>query len=109
MLEEAYILSASSSALASIMMFLAIVVVAAIIVSYNENKNHTKSHGYRKFLTNLFVSSKIRQLAVTEKLDLDKEYLEYLKFNKINKEKFRREIDQEIENKISDSINPDTK
>lgn len=97
-----YIYSAEYGAIMGISMFLTLVVLLGIGLSYLSNRN--RGYPYRRFLTNLFVAGKVRQLAEAEKVDLEKEYLKFLEFDKLHNEKYRRDIDAEIEDKVASKI-----
>ena len=78
--------------------------VLIVVINY---VNKTKSHWYRKFVTNLFIAGKVRQIAEKEKVDLEIEYLQYLKYSKLADEKKRMDIDDEIEMKLADELTPE--
>ena len=56
-----------------------------------------KSYTYRKYLTNLYVAGRIRQMSEKSKVDLNEEELKFLKYEKLSKEDRMRDLDDQIE------------
>ena len=77
--------------------------VALLIFAINLIKK-TKSKWYRKYLSNLYVASKIRQYAVEEKLDLESEAYEFAKYERKSPDKVIRDFDDKIEEELNAKI-----
>lgn len=65
----------------------------------------SKSHQYRKYLTNLFVSAKIRELSKKHNVDLNAEELELIKYLALNNKDRMRDLDDKIEAELLEEIN----
>lgn len=80
--------------------------VACLIgVFYLINNHQARSLNYRKLLTNLYVTAKIKEIANKDGVDLAKELKEY-------KELFSKgkgNIDDAIEDKLSDKLSEKSK
>lgn len=68
---------------------------------------HEKSRRYRKYITNLFVASKIRAMAIKENLNLESEQVEFLKFCKTEGLRTRSDLDDVIEANTAEKIESD--
>jgi hypothetical protein len=99
-MSEGLFLGATIAGIAWVLIGLACLIGAFAIYDYLISQR--KGHGYRKFVTNLYISGKIRDIADKDSVDLKKEYLEYLKFNKLNSDRRRKELDEEIEEALAE-------
>lgn len=84
--------------------------IAAIILTYVFAKIlliygiPTKSKAYRKYLTNLYVAGRIRQLAEEDKIDLIKEDLNCLKYVAVSEKSRIKELDDKIESELINKV-----
>lgn len=63
-----------------------------------------KSYLYRKYLVNMYVAGRIKQLAKKEDVDLDQQELDYLKYDKLSKKDMIKDLDDRIEGEMSEEI-----
>lgn len=89
------------SAFVGMGIFVLFVVVAGIFLRSFSNR---KSYDYRKYLTNLYISAKVRELAKKESLDLVTEEKNFLKYDKFNNKHRIRDLDDKIEQELMDKI-----
>ena len=92
----------------NIFAILIIFILICLGLSALSKLHHARSFQYRKYMSNLFIVSKLRKYAKEDSLDLEVEALEFKKFDKMNKPKQRLEIDDEIEQLISKRIAKET-
>ncbi len=69
----------------------------------------SKSYYYRKYLTNMYVAGRIRQMADKDKLDLTKEEEAFLKYDSLSKRRRLYDLDRMIEEELAERISEDTK
>lgn len=62
-----------------------------------------RTKNYRNVLTDLFVAGKLKQLAEKHKIDLDKEFIDFIKWEKKHK-KYEYSIDAVIEAEIKEQL-----
>lgn len=71
-------------------------------------KGGRKSKQYRKVVLDMFVSSKIRQIAAEDKLDLHTEYKTYLEWIKRKKkDSYPQDLDDAVESELIEKIEKD--
>ena len=82
-----------------LMLFIGILIGALIMVS-------SKSKRYRKHLTNMYVSSRIRELAKEDKLDINKEEIDFKSWCKNDKiERNGMNLDNSVEEELIEKVN----
>lgn len=85
----------------------ALIIVAAILLLRSYSSQETLR--YRKYLTNLYVSGRVRQLAGKDDVDLSKEEKEFLKYESQSNKKRVRDLDDKIEQELINKIEKETK
>lgn len=80
-------------------------------VIYNAFFYVSNSKKYRQELADMYVAAKVREIASKESVDLNKEYLQFLDWNKRNTRNlkqwnFDQTIEEELKEKISKEIKP---
>jgi len=92
------------SALVGAGIFIFVVVLAMIMI-----RNRQGSHFYRKYLANLYVAARIRELAKKDNLDLISEEKNFLKYDSSNKKSRLRDLDEKIEAELMDRVEESNK
>jgi hypothetical protein len=94
------------SVLAPVMLCLATIFIGTLFIDWlYKSGGYTKAYTYRKFITSLFVAGKVRQIADKEKVNLDKEYINYLKWEKNNKNRLSsKDLDDAIERQLNEKL-----
>ncbi|MCH7519551.1 MAG: hypothetical protein IH964_11075 [Candidatus Dadabacteria bacterium] len=67
----------------------------------------SSSKYYRKYLTNLYVAGRIRQMADKSKVDLDKEEKEFIKYESYSNKSRIRDLDDKIEADLMEEVEKD--
>jgi len=75
-----------------------------LLIAAVTSGSHHKSKVYRKYLTNLLVAGKIKQIAERDKVDMAEVELDFLKFLKQSKRDRMEELDSMIEQDINTEI-----
>lgn len=79
---------------------LALTVVLAVMSSIIRQR----SYYYRKYLVNMYVAGRIKQLAEKEKVDITEQEKNFLKYDKLSTSRRIKDLDQRIEDELSDKI-----
>lgn len=84
---------------------LGIVLICVIFLSWVlGNLKSSKSHSYRKYITNLYISSFVRDKAKKEQLDLDQEEKNFLTYCRTSERKKFKDLDDRIEQALSEEM-----
>jgi hypothetical protein len=84
-----------------------VVIFGFIIVGLSILYEKSKTKKYREYIADLFVAGKIRQYASNDKIDLEKEEMNFLNWDK-KKRNTQRALDNVVENELNERITEDT-
>jgi len=73
------------------------IILIILTLTLIQMANGSISKRYRKYLTNLYVAGRIRQLADKDQVDLKKEEKEVLKYESLSSKKVIKDLDDKIE------------
>lgn len=83
---------------------IALIFLLVLILTFLQFVRGSKSYQYRKFLTNMYVSARIRFLAKEDNLDLEEEEKIFKKYLKVSKDKRDSNLDNEVEEELMDRV-----
>lgn len=95
---DAYVISSTFSSLVSL------VFILMLFALINRYMGGSRTHQYRRMLTDLYVSGRIRQLAKEDSIDLVEELKHYKKVTKDNKVDVES-LDNTVEAELQEKVN----
>ncbi len=72
--------------------------------SYYKKYQTTKSTGYKKYLTNMYVAAKVRDLAKKDNLDIEKEEKQFTEFVSLSDKERITTLDEKIEAELMERV-----
>lgn len=74
------------------------------VYGMKKRNNVEASYGYRKYLTNMYVAGKIRNLAEKDNVDIPKEEDDFIQYITRTNEEKKKDLDEEIEEELKQKV-----